>query len=279
MGRWRLSQKRYSDAEKMLEAALERDPSNAQAMQTLVASYLTQKQLPKALNRVKQQVQKTPSSRGMYTLLGTLQADSGDYASAEASLQKAIDLDHNNMAAFMSLGRVQVAHGSVDKAVSTWQAWIQQSPKDVQAYVMLGSLEESRNNWQKGQELYKKALELRPDFPIAANNLAYSMLEHGGNTDVALSLAQTARRAMPDSPNAADTLAYAYIQKGVSGMAIDLLNDALKNDPKDATFEYHLGMAYQRNGDATRAREHFEKALKLDPKLDDAKKALSSLKS
>jgi hypothetical protein len=57
-------------------------------------------------------------------------------------------------------------------------------------------------------------------YPLAENNLAYPMLEHGGNTDVARSLAQTARQKLPDSPDVADTLAWAYYKKGVNKLAI-----------------------------------------------------------
>jgi len=64
----------------------------------------------------------------------------------------------------------------------------------------MGELYESKQNWDKAKESYQKALEIQPDNPLASNNLAYVMLESGGNVDVALSLAQTARRGMPDSP-------------------------------------------------------------------------------
>ena len=33
-----------------------------------------------------------------------------------------------------------------------------------------------------------KALEVDPQYPLAANDLAHLMLEHGGSVDVALSL-------------------------------------------------------------------------------------------
>jgi cellulose synthase operon protein C len=99
----------------------------------------------------------------------------------------------------------------------------------------------------------------------AANNLAYLLLEHGGNVDVALSLAQTARRALPDAPNTADTMAWAYINKGVYGLAIDLLQEAIKASPSNPTYYYHLGVAYQKNKDRVHSRERFEHALQLNP--------------
>jgi predicted Zn-dependent protease len=71
------------------------------------------------------------------------------------------------------------------------------------------------------------------------------MLQTGGNVDVAISLAQTARRLMPDSPNAADTLGWAYYQKGLYPTAIDLFKEALKKMPNDPTFQDHLKKAQQ----------------------------------
>src|SRR5262249_51371415 len=79
----------------------------------------------------------------------------------------------------------------------------------------------------------------------ASNNLAYVMLQQGGNIDMAISLAQTARRLMPDSPNAADTLGWAYYKKGLYPTAIDLFKEALKKVPNDPTFQEHLRQAQQ----------------------------------
>ena len=90
----------------------------------------------------------------------------------------------------------------------------------------------SKRDWTKAQEAYQKTLALKPGDPIAANNLANVMLQSGGNIDVAMSLAESARRGMPDSPNAADTLGWIYYQKGVYGSAISMLQEALKLQSK-----------------------------------------------
>ena len=182
--------------------------------------------------------------------------------------------------AFGLLAQVQVAAGSADKAVATYQTWIQQNPKDVRPYVLLGSIEEMRNNWQQAQKMYQKALDVSPDYAVAANNLAYLMLEHGGNIDAALSLAQVARRGMQDSPSSADTLAWAYYHKGAYGLAVDLLQDAIKRSPENPTYQYHLGLSYLKQNERARAKQHLQKALQLNPKFnqaDDARKTLDGL--
>jgi predicted Zn-dependent protease len=106
------------------------------------------------------------------------------------------------------------------------------------------------------------------------------MLDHGGNVDVALSLAQTARQKMPDQPAIADTLAWAYYRKGAYQAAIDLLEDAIKKAPQDPDIQYHLGLAYKSVNDGARAKSHLERVLQLNPKYpqaDQVRQALSEL--
>jgi tetratricopeptide (TPR) repeat protein len=281
LGGLRMVQGRSKEAVDMFQQALDRDPNSYDALRSLVVFDLSQKQPDRAIARVSAQVAKAANNSAFYLLLGSLQADKKDFAAAQTSLKKAIELDSKNADAFGLLGKVQVVSGTADAAVATWQNWIQQNPRDVRPYIGLGELEEYRKNWQRAQDYYQKALALQPDSPVAANNLAYSMLEHGGNVDVALSLAQTARRLDPDEPAIADTLAYAYIKKGAYRLAIDLLEDAVKKVPQGAMYQYHLGLAYQGNKDAGRAKEHLQKALQLDPKFaeaDNARKALGQPK-
>ena len=130
--------------------------------------------------------------------------------------------------------------------------------------------------------MYQKALQIQHDNPAASNNLAYVMLETGGNVDVAISLAQTARRLMPDSPNAADTLGWAYYQKGLYPTAIDLFKEAVKKNPNNPTVHYHLGLAYQKSDQPSLAKEHLQQVLKLNPnypEADGVRKALSQIHS
>ena len=113
------------------------------------------------------------------------------------------------------------------------------------------------------------------------------MLETGGNVDVALSLAQTARRGMPDSPNVADTLGWVFYQKGAYKSAIDLFEEALKlaeknKAPDDPTLHYHLGLAYEKTDRPALAKQHLERVLKINPNYSsasDVKKLLAQLRS
>ena len=163
---------------------------------------------------------------------------------------------------------MQSAHG---------RQWSKAHPNNAGALAILGTLEDSRGNGSKAEDYYKKALAIQPAQPIAANNLAYIMLINGGNVDVALTLAQTARRGMPNSPSSADTLAWAYYYKGTYGFARDLLEEAIKTNPNNATTQYHLGMVYANEDDKTNAAIHLKKAISLAPDSQAAKDAQTAL--
>jgi len=141
-------------------------------------------------------------------------------------------------------------------------------------------LYEGKGDWQQAQSYYQQALNLQSDNAVAANNLAYILLEHGGDPNMALSLAQIGRKGMADSANSADTLAWAYFRTGAYSVAAPLLEEAVKRVPTNPTYHYHLGMVYQKLNDPARAKSAFEAAIKTKPEspaADSARKALSEL--
>ncbi len=183
--------------------------------------------------------------------------------------------------------QTQAARGASDEALATYNAAQSANPKEAVFQILIGQLYEGKHDLEKAKSSYQAALQLKHDDPLASNNLAYVLLETGGNMDVALQLAQTARRGLPQSSNVADTLGWAFYQKGVYQSAISMFQEAIKlseknKEPDNATYHYHLGLAYAKAERPALAKQHLERVLKIDPKYsdaDDVKKHLSELKS
>jgi len=279
LGELRLGQKRFDDAEKLFQQALDRDANSVEAMRGLIAVHVQKKEPARALSAIQIQIAKSPGNGGFYFLLGELLVDTKDLSGAEIALRKAIDLNPNTVDASLLLGQLEVQRGSADQAIAGYQQAMQKNPRDVRLYIAQGSVEESRGNWQAAEKLYQQALQVQPEYPVAANDLAYLLLEHGGDKDFALSMAQTARRGLPDLPSTADTLAWAYYNKGVYASAIDLLQQTVKASPSNATYHYHLGLAYQKTNDHLRAKAQLEQALQSNPpatQAEEIRKALAN---
>jgi cellulose synthase operon protein C len=261
----------------LLEQSLQYDPNSHEALRLIVGYDLSLKQNDKALARLNAQIEKSPKNSSFYDLLAQLQAQNKNYDQAGGTAQKAMQLNPSDGEAVMLFAQIQVKRGQTANAIGAYEKWTSAHPNDAGADAILGTLEESRGDMGKADAYYKKALQIQPQQPLAANNLAYRMLVNGENVDVALTLAQTARRALPDSPNTADTLAWAYYTKGTYSFARDLLEDAVKAEPNDASMQYHLGMVYSKLRDKGNAETHLKKAVSLSPDSPAAKDARTAL--
>lgn len=277
LAKLRFAQRKFQEGINLLEQALQYDPDSAEALRLIASFDLYQKQPEKALKRVNEQIARSPKNSGFYDLLAQLQMQRKNLDQAAVSAQKAIAINPADPEAVMLLAQVEVQRGQAARAIAAWQQWSNAHPTDAASYAILGTLEESRGNSPQAETDYKQSLQIQPQQPLAANNLAYLMLQNGQNPDVALSLAQIARRAMPNSPNTADTLAWAYYTKGAYGFARDLLEEELKSDANNATMQYHLGMVYSKLGDKSDAAAHLRKAVSLAPDSPSAKNASAAL--
>jgi tetratricopeptide (TPR) repeat protein len=175
------------------------------------------------------------------------------------------------------LADIHAAQGSVENAKADLQAAIDRNPREVANYLALDTLYEKEGNWERAKKVCERAHEVDPDSPIVANNLAYLYLEHGGDVNVALSLAQMARQKMPNSPNTAGTLGWAYYKFGSPESAIVQLQECAQEDPNNPLYQYHLGMAYMAARHFDLAEQSLQKALRDDPNFPEAASARAAL--
>jgi tetratricopeptide (TPR) repeat protein len=277
MGNFLRTEGKDEEARKYFEQALEQDPSYLESLTGLITVLMHQNRHKEALERVQAQVTKMPNDDAVYVLLGGLQVANNDLAAAETSLQKAAQLNPSNLDAIILLSKVEMARGEGDQALATAYKSIDSNPRNVTAYFFAGTMEELRGKPKRAEDVYRKALQVDPNYGPAANNLAYLMLENGESTDQALSLARMARQKMPDSASAADTLAWVYYRKGFYGVAADLLQEAVQKAPDNATYHYHIGMVYQKQKNTAAARKHLQRTLQINPNFPDADKIREAL--
>jgi Flp pilus assembly protein TadD len=107
--------------------------------------------------------------------------------------------------------------------------------------------------------------------------LASLYLDHGGDVNVAVSLAQIAKEKMPASPVTTDTLGWAYYKLGSTRAAVAQLTESAKKAPRNPEYQYHLGMAYLADNRLGLARQSLQAALTADPHFPDAASARAAL--
>ena len=262
------------------EEALDRRPASIEPLAQIATIKIGQGKANEARDRVTKQLEAFPNNPHFYNLLGQLWLKAKDLGQAEAAFEKAIELDNSLISAYLNLGQVYHQAGKTDQAAKEYETVLQKEPKQIQAHMMLGIIHEGRKEYDKAQGHYEVILTVSPQFAPAANNLAWILVDHGGNIDVALSYAQMARERQPDDPNIADTLGWIYYKKNANLLAVSLLKEAVDKLPNEPVVHYHYGMAQKKSADVAGAKKTLQTALKLSPNFlgsEDARKALEGL--
>jgi tetratricopeptide (TPR) repeat protein len=272
-------QKRFEQAHSFAKESLKYEAASQEGLYLLGATQISLNKPDGAVSEVEGYVRSNPNWAPGYVTLAQMQAATGHLADAERSLQKALDMDPSLVDAQTLWSDVEVSQGKTDQAMALLSKLAQSHPKLPEPQIRLGQLSETKQDWKAAESYYSKAIELAPGDPVAKNNLAWVYAEHGGNIDLALKLAQDAKEIHPDDPNISDTLAWIMVKKENYATAIQLLRDCVQKDPKNASFNYHLGVAYYRAGRKPEAEQALEAALRLQPNFSDAGSAKQILEA
>ena len=270
----------WKTAEREFARALQLAPDNVEAFSGLVGVYLQTSQQGQLRTLLEERLKRMPDHSPSLVIAAAGFLSLNDIPRGKSLLEKAINVDPSNLKAYETLGRLLAAQGQLDNARAQFEQLAAKSPTGAGPRTMLGMVLELQSKRDAASKQYEEALRIDPNAAVAANNLATYYADNGQQLDVALNLAQTAVRQLPEHASAADTLGWVYIKRDLPALAVEPLRRATEMDPKNPTFQYHLGLAYAKTGDKTRAKDALTKALSLQadfPEAADAKRALSSL--
>src|SRR5579862_849941 len=230
------------------------------------------------LQAIKEYAARHPKSAPVQDFLATMLMAKGDRAGARAALAAAKAADPHDVQADLSLAQVDAGENKWDDARNRLEALLNTNGKNSTARLWLGNIQELKGDNNAAMQQFQKVLEANPDNAQAANNLAYLLAEYAKQPDEALKYAQKAVELVPGRPAYCDTLGWIFYRKGLYTSAVKYLEQA-SADPANATWKYHLAMAYAKAGQLSRGRTTLDAALKLDPRLPEAKEARQVLGS
>jgi putative PEP-CTERM system TPR-repeat lipoprotein len=280
MGALHVLRKDPVNARRSYETAIQLDPNSMEAAAGLATLDIMAKRVPEARARVDARLARMPTDAQTLMLAARVYGMTGDVARAEQLLVKTVEVAPETLDAYGMLGQIYIQQRKLDQAREKFEELGRRQTRPVAAETMVGMILQMQGRNAEAQKHYERVVEMDPRAPVAANNLAWMYAEGGGNLDVALQLAQSAKAALPDSPEINDTLGWIYWKKGLGAMAVPPLLEAVEKAPKNPVYHYHLGLAYAKNQEPAKAQVSLETALRLDPNFSnaaDARKLLASL--
>jgi tetratricopeptide (TPR) repeat protein len=256
-----LLKKEMNLAGEALQSALKVDPKSRDARRALGRYYALKKEFPKSEEYLRGILEEEPSDLEVRADLGDVYAAAKEPGKAETEYAEI-----KRRAPKLALGYVKTAEhfrgqGKLDRAGAEYELAVKAEPGNLTLYLILGRLRIEEKQYAKAAKAYEEALARRPDFWIAANDLAALMCEHPGTgmeLDRALELAESARKLRPDDPIVQDTAGWACYKTGDNAKALDLLRKAQGKLPEHPEVNYHLGMALVKAGKKEQGKEHLK---------------------
>lgn len=273
------AERKLPEALELYEKALTADGKNFDALNGSVTILSRQKQFGQAHAKVDKAIAENDAQKDVLPALHYLKADvftaEKNTDAAEAELKKAIEIDEQYLPAYSAYASILVARNQTDAAVEQYKKVVERRPS-ASIYTLIGILEDARNNAAEAEKNYRKALEIAPDSPIAANNLAWLLADNNGNLDEALTLSQAVVKKIANNAGFYDTLGWVYFKKGLYSPAVEQFKKAVALDTADAgkvgqnpnpAYRLRLGMALASAGDKMSARREVETSLENEKSL------------
>jgi tetratricopeptide (TPR) repeat protein len=278
LARLYLQQKDYAKAQEQFQKLWQGLGSNGRpdlrGLVGLQEVKLRQGHWQEAVQTVQSLADKNPGNPAYRYTLANFQADAGTslpsnstqratlLGNAEENYREVLKATPNSPEALMRLGAIQRILNQYDAALASFDRAIKVSPGNADAYLSRAMLLEVMGEKDRAREAYSQTLGVDPNNVIALNNCAFLNADNDRNLDQAMTYAERAKKRLPNNPSISDTLGYVYYRKNLVADAIRELDSAVKGDPKNASYRFHLAMALLKRGDKAGAKREAENALR-----------------
>lgn len=265
---------RDGEAVEVLEEALTRDPTFAEALDQLVGIMAARdRKWDAAVTRIRKQLEKAPEAAGVHYLLGNTLLQKGVWDQAEVAFKKAVELKPDITAAYVGLSYTYVARHQEEQALAQLDKALAVNSNDVASLMMKGTLLMNRKEWAGAAAQYERILAINPSFVPALNNLACLYGDQPGRLDKAYEFARRARELAPYDFHVADTLGWLLVRRGEHRWALTLLQESADHLSSQPEVLYHLGMCQAGLGDAQGARASLLRARGMEKAFAGAAEA------
>ncbi|MER9947424.1 tetratricopeptide repeat protein [Mesorhizobium sp. M0047] len=204
--------------------------------------------------------------------LGLNLADLDRHEEAITHLKTFVDAHPDDMRAYLALGGVYSSKDDFRSAANLYDRAVEALKTPTAAnwniFYQRGIAYERLKEWPKAEPNFRKALELVPDQPQVLNYLGYSWVDMNMNLKEGLAMIQKAVDLRPSDGYIVDSLGWAYFRLGRFDDAVREMERAVSLKPEDPVLNDHLGDAYWRVGRKLEATFQWNQARDLKPDPD-----------
>jgi putative PEP-CTERM system TPR-repeat lipoprotein len=240
------------------------EPRNAFAFQVLALAQAASGHPALALSAAKDAVARQPLFTGAVLLTAELQMQTGDTVGALAGLKNYLEKQPKDPRAWEELGRVQLRSRDAASALASFARAADLAPASARGPFLVGVALRALGRKAEAEQQFERALAIAPGYPEPLAQLA-AMSFADKNPNAAI--ARIARQAMlqPSSSEIQYLLGRAYQAGGDTKRAEQAFLKAVELNPNAGGAYVSLGQMYSASKDYDRSIAELDKALVLRP--------------
>jgi len=196
--------------------------------------------------------------------LGVLARQAGQHAAGLPYLKTALAVNPGSGKYLMSYTDALRALGKIDEVAATYRRALQIKPDFAEAHNNLGNALQLLQQLDAAAASFRRALEIKPAYVDAHNNLGV-VLQSLGQLDDAAACFRRALKINPDYAAAHCNLGVVLQALGQRDDAVASIRRALEIVPGYAAAHYNLGVALQSLGQPDDAVASYRRALEINP--------------
>ena len=271
----------FDSAISNLKSSLEAEPRGVESLSALASMLADKRSIDESIKYISSHCEINKNQPHCYHILGSLYARNGDFEKGLDATEKAISLNAKLLIAYRQLAKIYGYMQDFD-GVSTSLRRGYEATDDFSLAFDLGTFYYQTKDFEKSAQVYEDLIESSDNALPAKNNLAMIYAEKlvsDENLKKALTLIVDLQES--DNPAFLDTVGWVLYLNGDYERAISYIQAAVDKVGSSSTLQYHLGMAFLKNGQFENAKTHLslsvaDKENRFE-KYDEAMKILAEL--
>ncbi|PWT90353.1 MAG: hypothetical protein C5B54_07310 [Acidobacteria bacterium] len=250
--------------------ALILDPSQPQVHISLGVIYFGTGKMERAVEELKRALELQPSSDEAYKWLGRCNLRLGNVDSAVFNFRKAIEIRPGYWDHYIQLGACFLQLARYEEAAECFRKVIDLAPENHMGYDDLGCTYYFMGRFKDAADILKRAVEIHPN-QVSYSNLGGSYF-YLADYEEAANAFEAAAKLDPKNDVIRRNLGDALLQSGAVekayeeyGAAQELLKEAVRVNPKDATLMERLAVVQAKLGLRDESVRNIEKAIAIEP--------------
>ncbi len=249
------AQKNWVLANENYQQAFTLSPQSYEPLVGIINSLLAQNKIQQAIDFVKDYLKKQPNYPQATQLLANLYIEDKKPELAIEIYQSLITAAPSNESLYIALAAIYWQQQDLKKAEAIYLQCLDKNPDVVITRLHLANLYAMGKQYALAKEQYEMAYTKKPESQLIKNNLAILLVNNfpsEANTRKAVELVADFSTSI--DANYLDTFGWVQLQAGNIPQAITFLQRAasIKSSPE---LQYHLGMAYKKNGQLVEAKK------------------------